>query len=56
MGEKIRHGERISVDGEVAEGTTSVDELSFTEESAPVTKEKDHLFWGNLILKDFRMG
>ena len=45
----VRPGERIPVDGEVTEGTTSIDESMLTGESAPVDKAKgDEVFGGTI--------
>ncbi len=45
----IRPGEQVPVDGEVAEGHSSVDESMLTGESIPVEKNPgDHLFGGTL--------
>ena len=45
----VRPGERIPVDGDVIEGTTSVDESMLTGESAPVDKAPgDEVFGGTI--------
>ena len=45
----VRPGERIPVDGEVVEGTSSVDEAMLTGESLPVSKhESDAVFGGTI--------
>ena len=45
----VRPGERIPVDGEVIEGTTSIDESMLTGESAPVDKAPgDEVFGGTI--------
>src|SRR5690606_9188841 len=47
----VRPGERIPLDGEVADGTASVDESSFTGESVPATKTVgDEVIGGTLNL------
>ncbi len=42
----VRPGEKIPVDGEVVEGTSSVDESMLTGESLPVAKEPGAEVWG----------
>ena len=49
---EVRPGERIPLDGQVAEGIASVDESSFTGESAPVTKEKGSSVIGGTLNLD----
>jgi Cu+-exporting ATPase len=50
----IRPGERIPLDGEVLEGTASVDESSFTGESVPGTKQEgSEVIGGTLNLDGF---
>lgn len=46
---EVRPGERIPLDGEVTTGIASVDESSFTGESAPVTKEKGSAVIGGTL-------
>lgn len=47
----VRPGERIPLDGEVVDGTASVDESSFTGESIPATKEtRSQVIGGTLNL------
>merc|ERR1712000_776331 len=41
MGIRVRPGERISVDGVVVEGQTSIDESMLTGEPMPIEKRKD---------------
>ncbi|MBI4483421.1 MAG: cation-translocating P-type ATPase, partial [Acidobacteria bacterium] len=48
----VRPGERIALDGEVIEGTASVDESSFTGESVPSTKEVDAKVIGGTLNLD----
>ena len=45
----VRPGERIPVDGEVIEGTTSIDESMLTGESAPVDKAPGEEVFGGTI-------
>lgn len=46
---RVRAGERIPTDGELTDGSTSVDESMLTGESIPVMKlQGDHLFGGTL--------
>ena len=45
----VRPGERISTDGEVVEGLSSVDESMVTGESMPVVKEPGHKLVGGCI-------
>ena len=46
---RVRPGERIGVDGEITEGTSSVDESTLTGESLPVDKQPaDNVFAGTL--------
>jgi Cu+-exporting ATPase len=50
----VRPGERIPLDGEVVEGTASVDESSFTGESVPATKQEgSEVIGGTLNLDGF---
>jgi len=45
----LRPGERVPVDGEITEGTTSVDESMITGEAVPVEKKQgDHLYTGTM--------
>ncbi|MCR4300349.1 MAG: heavy metal translocating P-type ATPase [Sulfuricaulis sp.] len=48
----VRPGERIPLDGEVLEGTASVDESSFTGESIPATKGVDSKVIGGTLNLD----
>ena len=59
----VRPGEKIPVDGVVAEGTSSVDEAMLTGESLPVPKEPGAEVWGAtlnqrgfLVFKATRVG
>ncbi|MHB1461579.1 MAG: heavy metal translocating P-type ATPase [Armatimonadota bacterium] len=45
----IRPGERIPADGELAEGTTSVDESMLTGESMPVSKQPGERVYGGTV-------
>lgn len=50
----VRPGERIPLDGEVVEGTASVDQSSFTGESVPATKQEgSEVIGGTLNLDGF---
>ncbi len=45
----LRPGERVPVDGEISEGTTTVDESMLTGESIPAEKQQgDHLYTGTV--------
>ncbi|HEU5073699.1 MAG TPA: HAD-IC family P-type ATPase, partial [Polyangiaceae bacterium] len=45
----VKPGERIPADGEVALGTTAVDESMLTGESLPVDKREGHLVFGGTL-------
>lgn len=51
----VRPGERIPVDGQVIEGTSSVDESMLTGESMPVTKSPDAQVIGATINQNGRL-
>lgn len=51
----VRPGETIPVDGEVVEGTSSVDEAMVTGESLPVSKQPGDLVTGATINKNGRL-
>ncbi|MDN4493235.1 heavy metal translocating P-type ATPase [Ureibacillus aquaedulcis] len=48
----VKPGEKIPVDGEVAEGTTAVDESMLTGESLPVDKKSGDVLYGSTINKN----
>lgn len=48
----VKPGEKIPVDGEVLEGTTSVDESMLTGESLPVDKKAGDVLYGSTINKN----
>ncbi|WP_088291752.1 heavy metal translocating P-type ATPase [Ureibacillus sinduriensis] len=48
----VKPGEKIPVDGEVAEGTTAVDESMLTGESLPVDKMNGDVLYGSTINKN----
>ena len=48
----VKPGEKIPVDGEVAEGTTAVDESMLTGESLPVDKKAGDILYGSTINKN----
>ncbi len=48
----VRPGEKIPVDGEVTEGTSSVDESMLTGESIPVDKQSGDLVYGATLNKN----
>ena len=48
----VKPGEKMPVDGEVVEGTTSVDESMLTGESMPVEKSIGHKIIGASINKN----
>lgn len=48
----VKPGEKIPVDGEVAEGTTAVDESMLTGESLPVDKKTGDILYGSTINKN----
>ncbi|WP_121614329.1 heavy metal translocating P-type ATPase [Mesobacillus foraminis] len=48
----VKPGEKIPVDGEVAEGTTAVDESMLTGESLPVDKNAGDVVYGSTINKN----
>ena len=48
----IRPGERIPVDGEILDGSTSVDESMMTGESLPVEKKAGHTVFGGTMNQD----
>ncbi|MDV2582964.1 heavy metal translocating P-type ATPase [Alkalibacillus haloalkaliphilus] len=48
----VRPGEKIPVDGEVVEGTTSIDESMITGEAIPVDKQQESTVIGSTINKN----